>query len=1241
MLSTFKSLSTRLFKRAPLRRVLIISFVLPLIGSVGLVEYLAWRDQQRAVEQLVAQLQERVGDRIQERLRNFTQAPPLATAIMDQALRRGELDTQQLDAWGPYLFGQGKIFNALTYLYFGNQSGDYVQLVQEPDVEDGVSFTSSQRPDITVAFNADNPRSPAGEGQDPPYDPRIRPWYKSADQARWTAIYEFIGSEFTDAPQGLGFSFVRPYFSDDGKTLLGVMGADFTLEEFTRFLKGLAIGKSGEAFVIDRDGTLLSSSVADSPVGPDNQLLKVYEIQHGLLQATGQHLLQQFDDFSEITQPQSLSFRWSGKRQLVQVSPFADEFGLDWLIVVVVPESDFTGAIQANTRWTLLLSLGVLGLAILLAVVIAHRISAAMLKLSRASEDIAQGKLNQNVSESSIEELDTMARSFNHMSQQLQQSYAQLEEYSQALEDKVKERTQALEQEVSDRQQSEQQFRTLVTNIPGAVYRCNLDSNWTMRFISEAIADICGYPASEFIQNELRAFSSIILPEDREYVELSVNQAVQNRVPYILQYRILHADGSIRWVYEKGQGVFAPDGDIGWLDGAIFDITQQKQAEAAIQRRAEVDSMLSQISRTFLDQDIDTAINVALQRLGEFTESDRSCIFQFYNHNQFGMTHEWCNESVQSFLRDRHQIDAEVHPWFYRKLHEGQPFQVSNLADLPEEAAAEKAEFERQSIQSLLNVPMTHAGHVVGFIGLDTVRATKNWSPEDIRVIKRVGAMIALSQARHTAEIALKKAKTVAEVANQAKSDFLANMSHELRSPLNAILGFSQLMIQSRTLSREHQDSISIIHRSGEHLLALINDVLDMSKLESGRTTLNLQDFDLHHLLSEQRSMFQLKAEGKQLQLQSEYTANLPQFIHADQGKLRQVLMNLLSNAIKFTQKGSVTLRAGLHPTQPSTQILNLYVEVEDTGPGMTPEELAIVFEPFVQTQTGQDSQQGTGLGLPISRQFAQLMGGDLVLSSHRPVSDAAGATTAIFTFQAHPVEGHHPEIVQPQRRVIALEPGQPQYRILVADDKFENRQLIVQLLQPLGFEVRGVRNGQEAIAMCRDWSPHLIWMDLRMPVVDGLEATRQIRALDPPPSPTPKIVALTASRFEEEGIAVLGAGCDGFVRKPFQDAELFEIMAEQIGVCYLYEAMEVVSVPAAQDVPIMPSDLSGLHQLSPDLLTQLEDATARIDWDQLFQLIAEIRHSDPTLADQLSNMVQNFEYTQVLQGIQAVQETQ
>lgn len=453
-----------------------------------------------------------------------------------------------------------------------------------------------------------------------------------------------------------------------------------------------------------------------------------------------------------------------------------------------------------------------------------------------------------------------------------------------------------------------------------------------------------------------------------------------------------------------------------------------------------------------------------------------------------------------------------------------------------------------------------------------------------------------------------------AQEANRAKSAFLANMSHELRSPLSAILGFTQLMKRDRALNSTQIENLAIISRSGEHLLTLINDVLSMSKIEAGRITLDENSFNFYSLLDSLAEMFAIKAQAKRLNLIFERSIDLPNYLYADQSKLRQVLINLLGNAIKFTETGKVTLRASVtcDRKKPTLNWEILHFEVEDTGTGIESHELEKLFKPFVQTKAGQKSHQGTGLGLSISQQFARLMNGEIALKS------TPGQGT-IFSFDVpFRREQRLEETETKSTKVISLAPNQPTYRILVVEDRPENRQLLVKLLISIGFEVREAQNGQIGVDIWQTWHPHLIWMDMQMPVMDGYAATKQIKSH--PSGKSTIIIALTASAFDEERALVLAAGCDDFVGKPFLEAIIFEKMAKYLGVRYLYDSPLELKEPSPYIL-----QAASLKVMPKEWRDRLHQAALRTDEPQIFSLLQQIPAANAPLAQALTEAVHNF----------------
>jgi signal transduction histidine kinase/FixJ family two-component response regulator len=922
MSQRLKCLIQRKIGTVPLRTILIAPFVLQVFGIVGLVGYLSYKNGQNAVNNLTSQLLHRTNDLVTEHLDAFASSAQHLSQVNAHAAAIGLYDPRDTKRAGSYLWKQIQVFD-ISSVGYALKSGLYIQAIRWNNHEIVIDEISPQTKGKNYTYDTDTQgnRTKIVEVYNN-YKPLQESWYidtVKAGKPIWSPIYNW-----DQAPQFIAASFNQPMVDRKGK-FIGVIGVDLLLSQISDFLRQIKPSKSSQIFVIEHNGLLVASSTPGNSfkiVGGVAKRENILNSSDRLIQSTAIFLKKTYGNFNAINRSQQLKFKLDGKQQFLEITPWKDVFGLDWLVIVAVPESDFMAQIEANNQTTLLLCLAALAIAIMIGLLTARWIARPILRLNAAAKGLARGEWNQAITLNRTDEVGELAASFNQMAQQLSESF-------ETLEQRVAERTTELAQ-----------------------------------------------------------------------------------------------------------------------------------------------------------------------------------------------------------------------------------------------------------------------------------------------------------------------AKDAAEVANQAKSTFLANMSHELRTPLNAILGFAQLLRRGNTTAKDYREGLSLIQRSGEHLLTLINDVLDLSKIEAGRSTFNPIGFDLYQLLEDVKEIFALRAEDKGLQILMERQANVPQYIRTDQLKLRQILINLISNSIKFTQEGGVAIRIKtlehvseveslrdshsieLSPIQIESNKIHLYFEIEDTGLGVSSYELEKVFEPFVQTETGLQAQEGTGLGLPISRKFVEILGGKLNVSSR-----VSHGTLFSFNVPAEVVSASALPLSKPSRRVIALTPGQLLYRILVVDDNPSNRLLIVKLLSPLGFEVKQAENGQEAIAIWQNWHPHLIWMDMRMPVMDGYEATRQIKASTQGQATV--IVALTASSYEEERSVLLSAGCDDFIRKPFKEKILFEVMQKHLGIGYIYESNG--DVPS-QSIEISVQELNEALKAMPlDWLQALHRAAVDADGGEILCLIRQMPKPDGAIAQGIVHWVENFRFDKII----------
>jgi hypothetical protein len=854
----FKSL-----KNVPLRLVLVVPFILQISMAVGLVGYLSFRNGQQAVNALARQLLGKVSGLVEQHLNVYLATPQHINQLNLDAIELGLLNPQDFQSTGHYFWKQMRVFD-VGYISYGSTKGEFIGVERLNDGRLLINEVSekSQLGKLFV-YATDEQGNRTNQITVKNWEPRSEAWYTEpvkVGKPMWSPIYPW-----EDKPEVLSISSSYP-IADKNKKIVGVLSIDHLLSQISDFLNNLKVSSSGKIFILERNGLLVASSSSETPftlAEGKAQRLKALNSRDFLIQSTAQYLQQKFGNLGAIKDRQELDFSLRGKRQFIQITPWRDKFGLDWLVIIVVPESDFMAQINANTQTTILLCLGALLLATSLGIYTSRWITTPILRLSEASSAIASGNLDQTVDIKAVKELNVLAQAFNRMAGQLRESFNTLEKTNEELEKRVEQRT---------------------------------------------------------------------------------------------------------------------------------------------------------------------------------TE--------------------------------------------------------------------------------------------------------------------------------------LKTAKEAADAANQAKSEFLTNMSHELRTPLNGILGYAQILQRDKTATPKQQDGFYIIRQCGSHLLTLINDILDLSKIEAKKLELYPTDFQFEPFLRGVKEICRIKAEQKEIDFTYEVLNPLPPAIHADEKRLRQVLINLLGNAIKFTSQGSVIFKVGvvsdsLQFPQPSNSespithkqqplIHKIRFQIEDTGIGLTPEQLTKIFLPFEQAGDNALKVEGTGLGLAISNKIVEIMASEIKVES-------IYGKGSKFWFDLDLKEAPLIDSVPiTQQNVSGYQGGKK--KILIVDDRWENRSVIINMLEPIGFEVIEAENGKEGLEKAHEFQPNLIITDLAMPVMDGFEMTQHLRS----EAFNDIIIASSASVLSFTRQQSWEAGCNDFIPKPVQNEELLSQLKNYLNLKWIYEAKaELISLTEDLSLPI------------------------------------------------------------------------
>jgi PAS domain S-box-containing protein len=655
---------------------------------------------------------------------------------------------------------------------------------------------------------------------------------------------------------------------------------------------------------------------------------------------------------------------------------------------------------------------------------------------------------------------------------------------------------------------SEEQFRAIAEATPIVMMIGHL-SDGLITYANSTCTETLGIDFNSIKGKKLQDF--YYDPDDAQNLETNLAKygCVKN-----YEMRVRKADESIIWVAASLHALIL-SGHSTYLS-TFYDITDRKQAELSLQ-----------ISENLLREQAGKLESLVEQRTQELqrAESELRTLFEAMTdrilvYDDQGVCLKVAPTGAKQLILSSARVNKSVHEIF-----------PPHIADL-------HIQLVQQSLNQQQSLSIEYKSDDQGVEGNQNTWLLATVSPLSLDSVLWVERDIS---DRKKAEIELKAAKEAAEIANRAKSQFLANMSHELRTPLNAILGFSQLMIDDDTMTTMQQENIRIIEASGEHLLALINDVLEMAKIESGKLLLNEFNFDLQGLLNRLKDMLSLKAESKGLSLSFVQINQIPHYVQGDEVKLSQVLINLLSNALKFTQAGGVVLT--VENLSQSVHKSRLLFKVEDTGIGIAELEVPTIFEAFVQSQSGRESQEGTGLGLAISRKFVQLMGGDI--SARSILGKGSEFRFEIEVRLGKPIiEATQGNYAQVEEYVLGTKSQNhnPKLKILLAEDNIVNQKVALRMLNRLGFAADVVMDGEEVLTALKHQFYDLILMDVQMPKLDGIETTRCIRDRFAE-GDRPIIIALTAHAMQEEKDRCLEAGMNNHLSKPVRLEELQRVL--------------------------------------------------------------------------------------------------
>ncbi|MEG5172229.1 PAS domain S-box protein [Microcoleus sp. B3-D7] len=932
--------------KVPIRIVLVVPFALQTFAAVGLTGWLSLRNGRIAVNHVAAQLRTEVTSRIKQHINSYIETPHQINQLNLDAIRLGILNVQDADNLQRYFSQQIKTFDKISYIQFASQQKDFIGVERLDDGKLQVQISNQ-----STGYNFQS-YAPSELGEPTKllkttlnYDPRVRPWYIAPVQAgkpTWSKIYTYF-----DAPK-LAITAAQPVYGEDRK-LIGILGSDLALSKLNQFLETLKIGRSGQTFIVERSGQLVATSTLEPPFIVSNGVPKrivATTSKNVLIRSTARYLTERFGDLHKIDKSRQLDFTIDGQRQFIQVTPLSDSRGLDWLIVVAVPEADFMERINANTRYTVVMCLGALVLATAIGALTSRWIVVPIQRLSKAAEALSRGEWDGMAVDprlmASVEredEVGVLARSFNTMAGQLEEAFT-------TLEDRVESAIADKNELIISLKNSQQKLALHLHQTPlGAI---EWDLNFEVAEWNLSAERIFGYNRLEAIG---RHGVDLIVPESaKEYVRQLSITLLTNKGGVTSLNENIRKDGKIILCEWYNTTLVDADGSIIGVASLIQDVTEFHSAVEKLRASEE--------------------------RFRQLAENIHE-VFWIREPNQKQLLYVspacekiW-NLSCQSLQSEPEAFWDAIHPEDLDRVKAAFAKQVRGDYD------------EEYRVVRSPRGGMPTEGSVCWV--RDRAFPVRSQTGEIYRI---VGIAEDITQ-RKLAEEFQQVAQT-AQAASQAKSAFLANMSHELRTPLNAIIGYSDMLKEdAEDLGCEDFiPDLQKIQTAGKHLLSLISDILDISKIEAGRMELYLETFNPVNLIDEVVSTVKPLVDKNSNKFQVDCGSDLG-MMYADITKTRQILLNLLSNAAKFTEGGTISLciERVKHDSLTTQEIAepsdSIIFRVADTGIGIPPEQLQHLFQAFMQGDASTTRKYGgTGLGLTISRHFCVMMGGDMHVES-------------------------------------------------------------------------------------------------------------------------------------------------------------------------------------------------------------------------------------------------------------------